>query len=1193
MIDFAKLVLAADTSQMKTAASDLQGVAVASGRAERAANTLVRAVKALSIGYAATLAIRQFTQATIETERVQAQLAAALESTSGAAQQSIEQLNATAAALQGVTAFGDEAINSMQALLLTFTSIRGVNFDRATRSILDVATAMGTDLNSAALQVGKALNDPIAGLSALSRTGIQFTDAQKETIRALVEMGDVAGAQTEILKELERQFGGSATAARETLGGALKSLGNAWGDLFELSGEASDNLRLSIEELIAVVQSPQFVEGFQSFGASLFNTLTAAAQAFMGLRMAAQDIGYLVGFTDTTWLMDQALRSAAEAADQNTNAAVALMNTMPRGIAVSREMAEAKLAEAEAHLATARAQKLQETQIVAQSGAYLDLVADASRLRREYDSLIDTLQDMVDANDRAGFEQFDISHVATEIRRVQREIDAADAAAAEMLATAADLGPEYVNALIEVNRVRRALQDASGDMVTLKNEVTQGGQKARDLPPPIRDAASAASGLAGQLGVAAMAAANLLAQLRAAPSAIAGLGAEVDAVVAGLERQNSELTYAVNQGWSRQAAQIKAARDEAIELALANGASIDAVAALGAQFDEQALRAEELAAANGTLNDALLAVNETASGGGGGGGGGSTVDAMEDLRKAVEETVRAIVEEAERAKEAYEQGLLAPLQSAMDQTIDAMLDGFKGGMDDIRDIFSRAIKDMIAFAIKNQIQIGVQGGSMGGIGGAFASGATSWLSGGMSGGMSAIAGATAGLSGLAGAIGAIAGPVGIAVGLLGLFRRKKKESNDADKREMDERARLEMRLLELNGKDREIRRLQIAALQEGNRALGRRIQILEEEARIAAEAEGLQLQLLDLQGNTTEIRRRELAALDESNRALQEHIWALEDQAEAAAEAARIQSERMSLEEQRLALLGREDLLRQMQLDSLDASNRALQEQIWALEDAKVVADERATLERQLLQLQGDTNALRAMELEALDATNQALQEEIWALEDAQRIANERLTIEKQILTIQGDTAALRALELEALDESNRALQEYAWALEDAAKAAEEAAAAQKAIDDERLGLEKELLTLQGDVNALRALELAALDESNRALQMQIWALEDYQKALSDITPDSYATLIDYNRALAQAAMGMSPANANGAPSYVNPISPVTPVATSSQDALLAEVKALRQENRDLLIRIDRSTKRESDIIVDWQINGLPEERVA
>lgn len=244
----------------------------------------------------AAVGLRQFIRASNEAADVQAQLGAALRSTGGAAQRSIGQINAHAAALQRVTRFGDEVINSAQGILLSFTRIRGDQFDRATESILDVATAMKMDLKSAAIQVGKALNDPVVGMTALSRSGITFTEAQKEMVKQLVESGDMIGAQTIILKELETQFGGSAKAARETLGGALASLRNAWGDLFELGKSATEPLRLALEALIVAVQNPAFIAFVQTVGTGLVQAFTLAIN---GATMLVNGISLLVDNIDT------------------------------------------------------------------------------------------------------------------------------------------------------------------------------------------------------------------------------------------------------------------------------------------------------------------------------------------------------------------------------------------------------------------------------------------------------------------------------------------------------------------------------------------------------------------------------------------------------------------------------------------------------------------------------------------------------------------------------------------------------------------------------------------------------------------------------------------------------------------------------------------------------------------------------
>lgn len=182
--------------------------------------------------------IRESVRAFIRQEAAIAQLEQRIKSTGGAAGFTSEELQRMASGLQDVTTFGDEATIEMQALLLTFTQIQGPVFERAQESILNVATAMGTDLKSAAIQVGKALNDPKGQLSALSRSGIQFTEDQKDMIKTMQEAGDVAGAQAVILKELETQFGGAARAARDTFGGALTAAGNSIGDLSEKFAEA-------------------------------------------------------------------------------------------------------------------------------------------------------------------------------------------------------------------------------------------------------------------------------------------------------------------------------------------------------------------------------------------------------------------------------------------------------------------------------------------------------------------------------------------------------------------------------------------------------------------------------------------------------------------------------------------------------------------------------------------------------------------------------------------------------------------------------------------------------------------------------------------------------------------------------------------------------------------------------------------
>lgn len=172
-----------------------------------------------------------------EAQLVGAQTAAVLESTGGAANVTATEIEKLAGALSAKTGVDDEAIQSGQNMLLTFTKIRNevgagnAIFDQATQATLDLSVAMGKDMQSSAILVGKALNDPIKGMSALSKAGIQFTEEQKESIKTMVESGNAMGAQKMILKELETQFGGSAVAAGTTLTGSINKAKNAFSEM--------------------------------------------------------------------------------------------------------------------------------------------------------------------------------------------------------------------------------------------------------------------------------------------------------------------------------------------------------------------------------------------------------------------------------------------------------------------------------------------------------------------------------------------------------------------------------------------------------------------------------------------------------------------------------------------------------------------------------------------------------------------------------------------------------------------------------------------------------------------------------------------------------------------------------------------------------------------------------------------------
>lgn len=142
-----------------------------------------------------------------------------IKTTAGAANISAREIGKLADQIERKTGVDGDAIQSGANLLATFTNVQNKTgagnkiFSRATQTITDMSVALGQDTKGSAIQLGKALNDPIKGVSALSRVGVSFTEQQKKQIKTLVESGNVLGAQKVILKELGKEFGGAAAAA--------------------------------------------------------------------------------------------------------------------------------------------------------------------------------------------------------------------------------------------------------------------------------------------------------------------------------------------------------------------------------------------------------------------------------------------------------------------------------------------------------------------------------------------------------------------------------------------------------------------------------------------------------------------------------------------------------------------------------------------------------------------------------------------------------------------------------------------------------------------------------------------------------------------------------------------------------------------------------------------------------------------
>jgi phage-related minor tail protein len=244
---------------------------------------------------AAALAGGYLTKQFVESNKVAQQTNAVLKSTGGAAGVTAKQVSDLATSISRKTGMDDEAIQSGENLLLTFTNIHNETgrgnqiFTRATRTIADMSAALGQDTKSSAIQLGKALNDPIKGVTALQRVGVSFTQSQRDQIKTLVESGHTLDAQKIILRELRKEFGGSAAAIATPFDKLKVSAGNlaetAGGFLAPALGKAANATNRFLNQMQdGTGTGGKFVRAMQNAAAALkdaWQTSVAAVRRFI------------------------------------------------------------------------------------------------------------------------------------------------------------------------------------------------------------------------------------------------------------------------------------------------------------------------------------------------------------------------------------------------------------------------------------------------------------------------------------------------------------------------------------------------------------------------------------------------------------------------------------------------------------------------------------------------------------------------------------------------------------------------------------------------------------------------------------------------------------------------------------------------------------------------------------------------
>jgi hypothetical protein len=237
---------------------------------------------AVAVGGGIALLTKAFTAGSAsleELEQVTGRTQAVIASTGGVAGQSAGDIRKLAEEMENLSTNDDKAVQGAENMLLTFTGIGPKAFRPATQAVIDLNAAMGggdEGLQHTAIQVGKALNDPIKGVGALSRVGVSFTAQQKAQIKTLVDHNKTLDAQKIILAELNKEFGGQGKVFGTGPAAEARRLADAEEDLSRSFAEnlapAVSNVRRALTGALA---NPGVIAGIGRIGDAIAGVFTA------------------------------------------------------------------------------------------------------------------------------------------------------------------------------------------------------------------------------------------------------------------------------------------------------------------------------------------------------------------------------------------------------------------------------------------------------------------------------------------------------------------------------------------------------------------------------------------------------------------------------------------------------------------------------------------------------------------------------------------------------------------------------------------------------------------------------------------------------------------------------------------------------------------------------------------------------
>lgn len=194
-------------------------------------------VGALGAGLAAGNFVRGGLREYKESEAAAARLAAVMRTTAKDIGLTVDQIEAFAEGRQAITAFSADATKAALTTLAALTRLRGEGLKAATVTAQDFAAHLGTDVETAAQKLGRALANPAAGMKSFAKSGIELSDASRDAVTRMLELNDVAGAQKALMAGLSAELKGAADETH-SLAAEQMRLAAAWSDLKKSTGAA-------------------------------------------------------------------------------------------------------------------------------------------------------------------------------------------------------------------------------------------------------------------------------------------------------------------------------------------------------------------------------------------------------------------------------------------------------------------------------------------------------------------------------------------------------------------------------------------------------------------------------------------------------------------------------------------------------------------------------------------------------------------------------------------------------------------------------------------------------------------------------------------------------------------------------------------------------------------------------------------